>query len=182
MNKKYRIALDVLIIFIALVFLIFGIRDAIEMFKGTAPEDNLKFARLYPDLFENNIYVTADLKKTDKLLKSRSAVVLIGDHDDEWMKSIVKPLEDISKEYVDEIYHLDLSGIDTSSESFKILTEKTGEISHFKIIVIKDKTIVASIDKENLVDEDYKGEPSTYFTKEKMDSLKSNLKEISNLK
>lgn len=181
MNKKLRITLDLIIIAVAVVFLIFGIRDAIDKFKGNSISDNMRFARVFSDLYENNIYKYISLKDTNRMIEKNSGVILIANHNDEWTGALVKPLEDIVKNRVDKIYYLELDGIDMSSKEYLKLTKKIGNLDTFRLLIIKNGKVLTNLSKTELVEESYDGDPKEYFEDTRIDALKEKLEEISNL-
>lgn len=182
MEKKIRIIIDLVVIVVASIFLIFGIKDAITMFNKSKVTDNVKFSKSYPSIEKNNIYKYVNLKETLKLLDKGSALVLIGKTIDPWMQVLVNPLEDYSKDHIKEIYYLELDDLDSSSKEYLELTKKIGKLSSPEVLIIKDGNIITKLLKNDIIDSNYDGIPIEYFDEDNIKKLNENLKEISNLK
>lgn len=182
MYKKVRILIDCLVIVVAFLFLIFGIKDAIAMFKGDGePSDNVKFARTYRSVDKDNIYRYVNEKEALELTNEKSLIIL-GKKTDPWMQVLVNPLETITKDYVKEIHYLELDDIDTSSKDYRNLEERIGSISSPKIVLSTDGEILTVLDKTDIVDLNFDGAPIEYFDEERIDALEKKLDEISNLR
>lgn len=180
-NKALRIGLDIALILIGIVFLIFGIKDAIETFKNNQIEDNVKFKRTYSEITEDNIYRYTDLKKANKLIDEGTGVLLIGQKNDSWMHVLVSPLNEFVKDYQDIIYYLEIDNDDTNDKNYQTLTQKLEKIKTPTIVLIKDGNILSTYNKNDIFDSTFEGAPIEYFTEERTTSLKEKIK-ISDLK
>jgi len=181
MKKRTRIIIDVLLIIVGVIFLIFGIKDAVEVYNGSKINDNIKFSRSYTSVDEENIYKYKDLKGTNDILKSGQGIILIGKTTDPWMQVLVNPLHNIVEDYTDSIYYLELDNIKESDDYYTKVTDKIGNLSSPTILIVKDGKILTTLHKGDLIDEDYDGIPLEYYTDEKVEELSNKLDKITEL-
>lgn len=179
-NKALRIGIDIALVLIGVVFLIFGIKDAINFIKGQTISDPVQFSKDFREISEDNIYKYIDVSKAEKILNDESGVILIGSKSDAWMHVLVSPLNDILKENVESIYYLEIETI--QDDDYKILEEKIQSLNSPCIIIIKNGEIITKLSKSDLIEETFDGAPIEYYTEERIDSLKEKLEKISELK
>jgi len=182
MNKKLRIALDIILITVGVVLLVFGIKDAYNTLKKNTISDNVKFSRNFSYVPEDNIYKYVSLKEANKILKEDKAILLIGNKNDSWTQVLTAPFENIVKEYVDDIYYLELNNIDEDDKSYKSLLKEIDEPKVPEIYIIKDGKQILYLNKKDLIDSTYKDAPIEYYTDERIQELKQKLNKISDLK
>lgn len=173
-NKALRIGLDIALIVIGIVFLIFGIKDAINYASKDKLSDNVQFSRDYPEINEDNIYKYMNASEASKMLESGSGVLLLGKKSDTWMHVLVSPLNDILKENVENINYLDMDTIDEND--YKSLEEKIELINSPCIVIIKNGEVKTKLSKSDIIPENFDGAPIEYFTDERIASLKEKLK------
>lgn len=179
-NKALRIGLDIALILIGIVFLIFGIKDAIEMAKNSKITDNVLFSRDYKEISEDNIYDYIDSKELGQLLENGTGAILISKKSDAWTHVLVTPLNDLLKEKYDKIYYLDLDDEKVLSEESKNKLQEKLNIQNIPCITfIKDGSVQLALDKSDLIENNYDGAPVEYFTDERIDQLKEKLEKIS---
>ncbi len=178
MNKKLRIIVDIVLIAVGIVFLIFGIKDAIAMYKNNKVTDNVQFSKTYRSISEDNIYKYVTDKEANKILNDGTGVVLIGKETDAWMQVLVAPLNDYAESYVDTIYYLEM---DKDTESYKV-SDNLDYVKSPTIIIVKNGKVLDTLEKDDLIEDDYKGAPIDYFDSERLEDLHKKLTKISNLK
>ncbi|HBA37755.1 MAG TPA: hypothetical protein DCY94_03445 [Firmicutes bacterium] len=178
MQKKLRIAIDVVVIIVAFIFLFIGIKDAIDLLKGKELDDNVKFARTYSSVLKDNSY---EYTSINDVLEAKSTIILIGETTDPWMHVLVSPLDNIAKKYGKKIKYLELDGLDTSSKEYKKLENLYGKLSSPMIILIKNGTTLTVFSKKDIIDNDFDGAPIEYFDIERTKNLADKLSQISNL-
>lgn len=180
MNKKLRIGLDIVLIIVGIVFLIFGIKDAISMYKDSKVDDNVKFYRSYRSVGKDNIYKYLSVKKAEKLLDDGTGIIVFGETTDPWMQVLAEPLEDVVEAELDEIYYLELDDIDFDKEA-KNIKDKIGDVTSPRIVIVKDGKVLTDLKKSDLVDEEYEDAPIDYYDESRIETLKSQLTKISEL-
>lgn len=173
-NKKLRIGLDIALIIIGIVFLIFGIKDAVDKINKAKVPDNVQFSKDYREIEEENIYKYLKSEDAQKFYEKSSGVLLIGNKSDAWMHVLVKPLNDIVKESYENIYYLEADNGSETLNKFNI--NKTP-----CIIILEDGNILVKLESKEIFEKNFEGAPIEYFTEERIDNLKSKLK-ISELK
>lgn len=180
MNKKVRIGLDITLIIVGIVFLVFGIKDAVTMYKSSKVDDNVKFYRSYSSVEKDNIYDYLSIKETDKFLKDGTGVIIFGETTDPWMQVLVKPLEDIVRDNLNKIYYFELDDVNIDDEA-KNIKQKIGNITSPRILIVKNGKILTDLQKGDLIDEEYEDAPIDYYDEERIETLKSQLIKISEL-
>jgi len=176
-SKKVRITVDILLIIIGVVFLIFGIKDAIEFFTPAKVEDGVKFNKDYNTVSaEEAVFKYVSLDNLEKTLDKENAIVLVGNPLDPWVQVLVKPLNDALVSLEKEAYYYEEKEENKEHTSYKNIMQKL-EIDSFitpTIIVIKNKEITI-LDYNSLYDSSFDGLPVEYWNEERTDDLKSKL-------
>lgn len=150
-SKVLRILIDLILIALGIVFLVFGIKDAIKEFSKPQIEDNIRFTKSYTNVPTDNIFKY--IESLD-LVKDENAVVFIANPKDAWSQVLSYQLNDILKTKYKTIYYLE--------------QEITEDIP--TIVVIKDLQ-KKTYEKKDIIDEDYKDAPIDYWTKERIEKL-----------
>ncbi len=159
-EKTLRIVIDIVIILIAGIFLVFGIKDLIGKIESTRIPDNVLFTKNYRNVPEDNIYRYIEEKEYEKFLKDGTGVIFEGNPNDPWSQIIAPPLEEVIKELtIDEISYFE-SEKDTP-----------------RVVIVEQGKILAELAHEDLIDSRYDGIPLEYFKDEKhMEELRDLLK------
>lgn len=169
-NKKSRIILDLILIILGIIFLVFGIKDAIEMFKSTNTkiEDAVLFKKDYSYAPNDNVYEYLTLEDADEMLESGTGIMLISSPTDAWTQVLVEPLDYIVKYEKETIHYQENKKLDESSKHYKSILSKldTDMLSNPTIIFIKNGTINKIYLKEDIYDVDYEGAPVDYWNDE----------------
>lgn len=181
-NKTLRIVVDVLLIVIGIVFLVFAVKDAYDMYRDSKVTDNVKFLKSYRSVSEDNPYKYTDLKRSKKLIESEAGVLLIGEPNDPWTQVLVKPLEDIVSNYEMDIYYLESIELNKNSKAYKDYPIDLGKCEIPCLVIFKKGEILKQLEKKDIFDSSYDGAPIEYFEKYSKSILEDNLKIISDLK
>ncbi len=175
--KTLRIITDIILIVVGIIFLIFGIKDAIDMYNSSKISDALLFKKSYSYVPEDNVYNYVTLKELNKMLRDDSFILLIGDPLDSWTQVLVSPLNEVASSKDHKIYYLETTDLDNTSSNYKkLLTnlDLDGLTTPY-IAFIKDGSIYKTYSKDDLYESDYDGAPIEYWTKDKLDTLKSDI-------
>lgn len=176
-NKKLRIAIDIFAIILGIIFLVFGIKDAINTFKKVEVPDSAIFKKSYQYVPKDNHYKYITIKEA----KNISGVILVGNPEDTWTQILVEPLNSAIS---DDIYYLENKDLDKKSKDYKEILGliDTKELSNPMIIFIKDGKVKKLYLKENIFDKDFEGAPIEYWSEESkndfIDEMKENVKLI----
>lgn len=145
-NKKLRIAVDIVLILVAGVFLFFGVKEAIEKFDSMRVTDSQRFAHAYQSVDKDNRYEYIIEKKLGDI---SDGVVFVGNPNDSWSQVLAPVLTDMLDEY------------EVSSIFYHETDEETP-----KILVYEGKQKVAEFLKNDIIDEEYDGIPIEYYQDE----------------
>ncbi len=184
-NKKLRILIDIVLIILGIIFLVFGIKDAISMYNSTRIEDSVLFKKDFPYVSSDNIYEYMSIKELDKFVQKDTGIILIGNKNDSWTQVLVEPLnESVSYEY-SKIYYYENDGSDKETKNYKnILSQlKIEKISNPTIVFVIDGKISNVYFKNDIYDGDYEGTPIDYWNEESKQNFSKNiLNDIGKLK
>lgn len=148
-TKAFRIIVDLILIILGIVFLVFGIKDAVNTFGKRPMEDNIKFSKSYTNVSTNNVY-----KYIGSIEEINTGIVFVGNPLDAWSQVLASALEVAVKNNYEVIYYL----------------EQDTDIP--QIVVIKDgKTFTYK--KAEIIDSGYDDAPISYFTEERLNQLKT---------
>lgn len=182
-NKTLRIVLDLVLIIVGIVFLIIGIKDAYNFYKENKIADNVRFMRSYRSAPEDNIYKYVTLDEANDILLNGTGLIFLAKTNDPWAQVFVAHLNEIAKEYIDEIYYLEMDDIDMDKQEDKLeLQNRFGNMLLPYIIIVKDGKILSELDKDDIVDADFDGAPIEYFDEETIKDVKEKLSKIIELK
>ena len=176
-NKRLRIIVDIILIVVGIIFLIFGIKDAIDMYNSSKVSDALLFKKSYSYVPEDNVYNYVSLKELNKMLKKNSFILLIGEPLDSWTQVLVNPLNEVASSKDQKIYYLETTDLNSSSSDYENLLSNLDldELTTPYIAFIKDGSIYKTYSKDDLYESDYDGAPIDYWTENRLNTLKNDL-------
>ena len=162
-EKAFRIAVDVILIVLGIVFLIFGIKDVIDKYDAQKTPDNLLFKDSYRSVSDDNPYVYLSRKEYDKFTSGGTGVVFVANPTDPRAQVVASPLANVTAEYgLDIVYYLEVD-----------------EDEDLQILVIENGETITNLSKEDIFDENYEGTLAEYFKETKYYlSFKESLKSI----
>lgn len=181
MNQKaLRIIIDVILIGLGIVFLVFGIKDAIAMYNSTKIEDSVKFKSEYSYAPEDNVYEYINIKEMYRMLNSDTGIVLVGSPKDAWTQVLVSPLNDVIKTYKYKINYIDIDEIDKTSKYYESVLD-TLNIDSFstpEIIFVKDGNAIDILEKKDIYINIYNTIPIDYWSEDNKTTFETLLKKI----
>lgn len=171
-NKKLRIAIDIFAIILGIIFLVFGIKDAINTFENMKVSDSAIFKKSYQYVPKDNHYKYVTIKEAANV----SGVILIGSPEDTWTQILVEPLNSAISE---DIYYLENKDIDKKSKNYKEFLDliDTKELSNPMIIFVKDGKVKKIYLKDDIFDKDFEGAPIEYWSDESKNAFINEMKE-----
>ena len=156
-------------------------------------KDAIRFSEEYTKVPEDNVFDYVSATKVIDILKNGTGVVYLGFPECAWCQQYVVYLNEVAKENgIDTIYYYNIKDARTNNtESYKKITEllkdylPTDDEGNERVYVpdvtfVKDGVIVGH-DNETSIVTDEDGTPETYWTNEKISSLKSRLSNYMNL-
>lgn len=156
-------------------------------------KDAIRFSEEYTKVPEDNVFDYVSATKVIDILKNGTGVVYLGFPECGWCQQYVVYLNEVAKENgIDTIYYYNIKDARTNNtESYKKITELlkyylfTDDEGNERVYVpdvtfVKDGVIVGH-DNETSIVTDEDGTPETYWTSEKVSSLKSKLANYINL-
>ena len=152
-SKPFRITIDLILIILGIIFLVFGIKDAISTFSTKELDDNVKFSKSYTNVPTDNTFKY--IKSLDNL-DEQNAIIFIGNPNDVWSQVISPVLYEIVKDKYDVIYYYE-------------------ELEDVPEIIIINESNKNFFKKDDLINSDYEGIPIEYFTQEKRLELSNKL-------
>lgn len=155
-TKSMRIIVDLVLIILGIIFLVFGIKDAIKQRENSKTKDNVLFSTNYKNVSTDNVY------KYINNIDDTDGLILICNPHDPYCYVLAPVLNDIAKE----------------NDIIINYYEKDTDIPLIKFR--KDKKDIKDIKKEDIFDKNYNGILIEYFNYDKIDKLKSLLKEYIN--
>ena len=150
-SKTLRIIVDSILIILGIIFLVFGIKDAIGYTKTNNIEDNVKFSKSYTNVLTDNKFKY--IKSLDEIENKKNIIVFFFNPEDPWSQVLATTLYQITKDKLDVIYYLE--------------SQKDDDIP--KLIILNDKEEIYT--KSDLVDSEYDGIPVEYWTDVKKNEL-----------
>ena len=184
-------------IFIGIIIILLAIL-CFFIWKYIKPADNkdqdaIRFSEEYTKVPEDNVFDYVSATKIIDTLKNGTGVVYLGFPECAWCQQYVVYLNEVAKENgIDTIYYYNIKDARTNNtESYKKITEllknylPTDDEGNERVYVpdvtfVKDGVIVGH-DNETSIVTDEDGTPETYWTNEKISSLKSRLSNYINL-
>lgn len=176
-NKKLRILLDILLILIGVVFLVFGVKDAISYFNQNTVSDAQKFHKSYNYVSTNDsVYEYITLKETNNL---ENGIILVGEPTDSWTQVLVKPLNDIAKTNDMKVYYLETTDLKNTDKYYTSVLYKLNvtKLTTPTIAIVKNSKVSKLYLKSDLYDKEYDGAPIDYFDKTKLEDFNKDLTE-----
>ena len=175
-NKKTRIVIDSLLIILGIVFLIFGIKDFKSFISSQKVNvsDRERFKNDYQYVAKDNSYEYIDIKELKTILDSKDEkIILVGSPLDSWTQVLVSHLDEYAKSIKKSIYYLDLDKVDKTSDEYrKILKKIKLDDIETPTVIIKSKSNIELLKKEELYDSSYTDAPIDYWTEKRVEELK----------
>jgi len=171
-TQKSRIIVDLILIILGIIFLVFGIKDLVDKINSTKIDDATRFKSEYSYVSKENNYEYLTFKKFEKMINSKTGVILLGSPLDPWTQVLVEPLNVVAKEENTIIDYLDVN-------EYKNIIKKSKILDNFdvpKIIFIKNGKINTIINKEDIYDKEFDDAPIEYWTDEKLEEFNSIIK------
>lgn len=117
MKKKLLIIVGVILVIVIGAILFFSL-------KNKNMEDNVRFAKEYGSVSEENVFVYKDIDEIIKIMEHGTGVVYLGFPDCPWCRAYVKYLNEVALEVgIDEIYY------------YNILEDRTNNTEEYQKIV-----------------------------------------------
>lgn len=175
-NKKSRIVIDSLLIILGIVFLIFGIKDLKSFVSSQKSDisDAEKFKSDYQYVAKDNSYKYIDIKELRTILDGKDEkIILVGSPLDSWTQVLVSHLDEYAKSIKKSIYYLDLDKVDKTSDDYKKILKKIklDDITT-PTVIIKTKSNIELLKKEELYDSNFTDAPIDYWTEKRVEELK----------
>lgn len=182
MKKNIIVPLSILVIVI-----IAGLTYFFLIKKEEVTPDNVKFAKEYTKISEDNLFKYKTLEEVNKILTKGTGVVYLGFPECPWCQEYVKYIDEVSKSVgLDKVYYsniLDDRKNDTEEykETVKILSDYLSNDDEGNKRVYVPSVIVVSSGKIVMFDDetakDTKGydSPKEYWQSENLTALKTKL-------
>lgn len=182
MKKNIIVPLSILILLI-----IAGLTYFFLIKKEEVTPDNVKFAKEYTKISEDNLFKYKTLEEVNKILTKGTGVVYLGFPECPWCQEYVKYIDEVSKSVgLDKVYYsniLDDRKNDTEEykETVKILSDYLSNDDEGNKRVYVPSVIVVSSGKIVMFDDetakDTKGydSPKDYWQSENLTALKTKL-------
>ena len=152
-SKGIRITIDAILIVLGIIFLVFGIKDAINTFSTQKLDDNVRFSKSYTNVPTDNTFKYVE--SISELDNKSKVVIFIGNPKDVWSQVLAPVLYDITKDKYEVVYYV----------------ENTEDVP--QVIVINDSKFTYK--KDDMINSNYNGVPIEYFTLEKKTELSHKL-------
>mgnify|MGYP004531307233 FL=1 len=182
MKKNIIVPLSILVLLI-----IAGLTYFFLIKKEEVTPDNVKFAKEYTKISEDNLFKYKTLEEVNKILTKGTGVVYLGFPECPWCQEYVKYIDEVSKSVgLDKVYYsniLDDRKNDTEEykETVKILSDYLSNDDEGNKRVYVPSVIVVSSGKIVMFDDetakDTKGydSPKEYWQSENLTALKTKL-------
>ena len=182
MKKNLIVPLSILVVLVITVAVYFFLLK-----KEEVTPDNVKFAKEYTKISEDNLFKYKTLEEVNKILTKGTGVVYLGFPECPWCQEYVKYIDEVSKSVgLDKVYYsniLDDRKNDTEEykETVKILSDYLSNDDEGNKRVYVPSVIVVSSGKIVMFDDetarDTKGYdlPEEYWQSEDMTALKTKL-------
>lgn len=148
-TKVIRITIDLILIVLGIIFLVFGIKEAISTFSVPQYEDSIRFSKNYTNVTRNNNYKYIENINDVK----DNGIIFVGNPKDAWSQVLASVLETILKDKTNEIYYYE------------------GEIENVPQIIIIDNEEKTIYQKSDLIEKDYEEAPIFYWTESRLEQL-----------
>lgn len=182
MKKNLKVLLSILVVLVITVAVYFFLIK-----KEEVTPDNVKFAKEYTKISEDNLFKYKTLEEVNKILTKGTGVVYLGFPECPWCQEYVKYIDEVSKSVgLDKVYYsniLDDRKNDTEEykETVKILSDYLSNDDEGNKRVYVPSVIVVSSGKIVMFDDetarDTKGydSPKEYWQSENLTALKTKL-------
>lgn len=182
MKKNIIVPINILVLLI-----IAGLTYFFLLKKEEVTPDNVKFAKEYTKISEDNLFKYKTLEEVNKILTKGTGVVYLGFPECPWCQEYVKYIDEVSKSVgLDKVYYsniLDDRKNDTEEykETVKILSDYLSNDDEGNKRVYVPSVIVVSSGKIVMFDDetakDTKGydSPKEYWQSENLTALKTKL-------
>lgn len=183
MKKKLLIVISIIIIIGGGILLYFVINNK----NSENNSDNVKFAKEYTEVGEDNVFVYKDIDEIINILKYGTGVVYLGFPECPWCQAYVKYLNDTAKEAnIEKIYYFNIfkereNNTEKYQEILSILGDnlQRDEEGNLRVFVPNVSFVVNGriIGNDNETSLDTKGfeKPSDYWTIEEVSELRNTL-------
>lgn len=182
MKKKVLIIVCATIVILGGICLYFVISNS-----DNKNSDNVKFAKEYTEVDEDNVFVYKDIDEIINILKYGTGVVYLGFPECPWCQAYVKYLNDTAKEVgIEKIYYFNIledrkNNTEEYQEIVSILSDNLlrDDEGNLRVFVPNVSFVVNGeiIGNDNETSLDTKGfdKPSDYWTDEEVSELKATL-------
>lgn len=182
MKKNLKVLLSILVVLVITAAVYFFLIK-----KEEVTPDNVKFAKEYTKISEDNLFKYKTLEEVNKILTKGTGVVYLGFPECPWCQEYVKYIDEVSKSVgLDKVYYsniLDDRKNDTEEykETVKILSDYLSNDDEGNKRVYVPSVIVVSSGKIVMFDDetakDTKGydSPKEYWQSENLTALKTKL-------
>lgn len=182
MKKNIIVPLSILVIVI-----IAGLTYFFLIKKEEVTPDNVKFAKEYTKISEDNLFKYKTLEEVNKILTKGTGVVYLGFPECPWCQEYVKYIDEVSKSVgLDKVYYSNILGdrkndTEEYKETVKILSDYLSNDDEGNKRVYVPSVIVVSSGKIVMFDDetakDTKGydSPKEYWQSENLTALKTKL-------
>lgn len=182
MKKNIIVPLSILVLLI-----IAGLTYFFLIKKEEVTPDNVKFAKEYTKISEDNLFKYKTLEEVNKILTKGTGVVYLGFPECPWCQEYVKYIDEVSKSVgLDKVYYSNILGdrkndTEEYKETVKILSDYLSNDDEGNKRVYVPSVIVVSSGKIVMFDDetarDTKGydSPKEYWQSENLTALKTKL-------
>lgn len=182
MKKNIIVPLSILVLLI-----ITGLTYFFLIKKEEVTPDNVKFAKEYTKISEDNLFKYKTLEEVNKILTKGTGVVYLGFPECPWCQEYVKYIDEVSKSVgLDKVYYSNILGdrkndTEEYKETVKILSDYLSNDDEGNKRVYVPSVIVVSSGKIVMFDDetarDTKGydSPKEYWQSENLTALKTKL-------
>lgn len=182
MKKNIIVSISILVLLI-----IAGLTYFFLLKKEEVTPDNVKFAKEYTKISEDNLFKYKTLEEVNKILTKGTGVVYLGFPECPWCQEYVKYIDEVSKSVgLDKVYYSNILGdrkndTEEYKETVKILSDYLSNDDEGNKRVYVPSVIVVSSGKIVMFDDetarDTKGYdlPEEYWQSEDLTALKTKL-------
>lgn len=182
MKKNLKVLLSILVVLVITAAVYFFLIK-----KEEVTPDNVKFAKEYTKISEDNLFKYKTLEEVNKILTKGTGVVYLGFPECPWCQEYVKYIDEVSKSVgLDKVYYSNIlsdrkNDTEEYKETVKILSDYLSNDDEGNKRVYVPSVIVVSSGKIVMFDDetarDTKGydSPKEYWQSENLTALKTKL-------
>lgn len=182
MKKNLKVLLSILVVLVITAAVYFFLIK-----KKEVTPDNVKFAKEYTKISEDNLFKYKTLEEVNKILTKGTGVVYLGFPECPWCQEYVKYIDEVSKSVgLDKVYYSNIlsdrkNDTEEYKETVKILSDYLSNDDEGNKRVYVPSVIVVSSGKIVMFDDetarDTKGydSPKEYWQSENLTALKTKL-------